>query len=82
MARGSRPGIVKMFSKSSRQAQGLTRFLIPFVPGAFSPEREAESTSIEYRGRENVDLYIHSPIRLHDVVLNHLSTRKTFPFLP
>jgi hypothetical protein len=24
-----------------------------------------------------VDIYIHSPIRRHDVVLNKLSTRKT-----
>jgi hypothetical protein len=27
-------------------------------------------TSNSYRGQENVDLYIHSPIRLHGVVLN------------
>jgi hypothetical protein len=27
-----------------------------------------------------VDLYIHSPIRLHGVVLNWLSTRTTLPF--
>jgi hypothetical protein len=31
-------------------------------------------TSDYYRGQENVHLYIHSPIRLHDVVLNYLST--------
>jgi hypothetical protein len=30
--------------------------------------------------RENVDLYIHSPIRLHGVVLNYLSTGTTLPF--
>jgi hypothetical protein len=28
-----------------------------------------------------VDLYIHSPIRLHDVVLNELSGETTLPFL-
>jgi hypothetical protein len=26
-----------------------------------------------------VDLYIHSPIRLHDIVLNQLSTGTTLP---
>jgi hypothetical protein len=37
-------------------------------------------TSSWYRGQENVDLYIHSPIRLHGVVLNYLSTGATLPF--
>jgi hypothetical protein len=31
------------------------------------------------RGKENVDLYIHSPLRLHGVVLNELSTGTTLP---
>jgi hypothetical protein len=31
------------------------------------------------RGQENLDLYIYSPIRLHSVVLNYLSTRTTLP---
>jgi hypothetical protein len=30
-------------------------------------------------GQENVDLYIHSPICLHGVVLNQLSTGTTLP---
>jgi hypothetical protein len=30
--------------------------------------------------QENVDLYIHSHIRLHGVVLNSLSTGTTLPF--
>jgi hypothetical protein len=29
----------------------------------------------------NVDLYIHSPVRLHVVLLNYLSTGTTLPFL-
>jgi hypothetical protein len=29
-----------------------------------------------------MDLYIHSPIRLHGVVLNYLSTGTTLPTLP
>jgi hypothetical protein len=32
------------------------------------------------RGKENVDIYIHSPIRLHGVVLSYLSTETTFYF--
>jgi hypothetical protein len=33
-----------------------------------------------YRGQENVDLHIHSSIRLHDVVLNWLSTETILLF--
>jgi hypothetical protein len=29
---------------------------------------------------EAMDLHIHSPIRLHDVVLNQISTGTTLPF--
>jgi hypothetical protein len=32
-----------------------------------------------HRGEENVDLYIPSPIRLHGVLLNYLSTGTTLP---
>jgi hypothetical protein len=39
-------------------------------PGINRPGREADHTSNQCRGQENVDLYIHSPIRLHGVVLN------------
>jgi hypothetical protein len=39
------------------------------------------TTSNYCRGQENVDLYIHSLIRLHGVVLNLLSTGTTSPFL-
>jgi hypothetical protein len=47
---------------------------IQWVPEALSPEvkrpgREADHLQ-RVRGQENVDLYIHSPIRLHGVVLN------------
>jgi hypothetical protein len=49
---------------------------LPTVPGALSPEvkrqmREAEHsppTSAQFK--KNVDLHIHSPIRLHVVVLS------------
>jgi hypothetical protein len=29
---------------------------------------------MQYQGQENLNLYIHSPICLHDIVLNQLST--------
>jgi hypothetical protein len=44
-------------------------------------EREADrSPPTSAEGQEYVDLYIHSPIRLHCVVLDYLST-KTLPLL-
>jgi hypothetical protein len=53
--------------------------------GSFSGGKAAGAwswplTSNHCRGQENVDLYIHSPIRLHGVVLNSLSTGTTLPF--
>jgi hypothetical protein len=36
-------------------------------------------TSNQCRGRENADLYIHSPTRLHGVVFNWLSAGTTLP---
>jgi hypothetical protein len=40
--------------------------------GVLSPE-------IKWPEQENMDIYIHSPIRLHDVVLNYLSTVMNLP---
>jgi hypothetical protein len=37
-------------------------------PGVKRPRREADHTSKECWGQENVELYSHSPIRLHDSV--------------
>jgi hypothetical protein len=42
--------------------------------GSFPADKAAEArtsqlTSNQYRGEEYADLYIHSPIRLHGVVL-------------
>jgi hypothetical protein len=40
-------------------------------PGVKRPGREADhSPPTSAVGQENVDLYIHSPIRLHGIVLN------------
>jgi hypothetical protein len=69
-----------IFSKSSRPALGSTQPPIQWVPGALSPGGKAAGawswppTSSQCRGLENVELYIHSLIRLHSVVLNSLST--------
>jgi hypothetical protein len=52
-----------------------------FSPGAKRPGREADhSPPASAEVKENVDLYIHSPIRLHDVVLNSLGTGTVLPF--
>jgi hypothetical protein len=65
---------------------GSTQPPIQWVPEALSAgAKVAEAwswplTSSKHRGQENVDLYIHSPILLHDVVLNSLSTRTNVPF--
>jgi hypothetical protein len=68
-----------LFSKSSRPALGSTQ-PTQWVPRALSlgvkrPGREANHSALE-----NVDLYIHSPIRLHGVVLNSFSTETTLPY--
>jgi hypothetical protein len=75
-----------LFSTSSGLALGSTQPPIQGVTRALSlgvklPEREADHsppTSAEVK--KNVDLYIHSPIRLHGVVLNWLSTGITVLF--
>jgi hypothetical protein len=50
-------------------------------PGVKRPGSEADhSPPASAEVKENVDLYIYSPIRLHGVVLNSLSTGTTLPF--
>jgi hypothetical protein len=73
---GRSRGKVFLFSTSSRSSLGSTQSPIQWVPGALSPGvkrpgREADRplpTSAEVK--KKMDLYIHSPIRLHGVVLN------------
>jgi hypothetical protein len=43
------------------------------------PGREADHTPPTSAEVKNVDLYIRSPIRLHGIVLNYLSTETTLP---
>jgi hypothetical protein len=74
-----------LFSTSSRPALGCTQPPIQRVRGAHSsgvkrPEREADnSPPASAEVKENVDLYIHSPIRLHGVVLNYFTTGTVLP---
>jgi hypothetical protein len=42
-------------------------------------ETVSNTNSVEPDKWMNVDLYIHSPIRLHGVVLNYLSTEANLP---
>jgi hypothetical protein len=74
------------FSTSSRPALELTQPPNQRVPGAFSLgvkrlESEADHSPPTSAEVKKVGLYIHSPIRLHGVVLNKLSTWKTLPFI-
>jgi hypothetical protein len=72
--RSSSLGRCKIFllSTSPRPVLGPTQTPIQSVLGALSPEvkRPGPLTSSKCRGQEYVDLYSHSPIRLHGVVLN------------
>jgi hypothetical protein len=79
----SSPGRVKnfLFSKFSRPALGSTQPPIQWVPGVKRPGRETDhSFPANAEVEENEDLYIHSPIRLHGVMLNLLSAGTTLPF--
>jgi hypothetical protein len=77
-SRSSSPGRDKNFHFfiSSRPTLRFTQPSIQWIPGALSPGvkrlvHEADHlppTSAEVK--KNVDVYIHSPIRLHCVVLN------------
>jgi hypothetical protein len=64
-----------IFFSPGRPDRSGAQPLIQWVPGAVSPglkrqEREADHSPPASAGQENVDLYIHSNIRLHGVVLN------------
>jgi hypothetical protein len=78
------PAGSRIFSTSSRPVLGSTQPPIQWVPvdlspGVKRPGREADHSprASAERGQENLDLYIHSHIRLHAVVLNYLSTGTT-----
>jgi hypothetical protein len=50
-----------------------------FPPGVKWPGREANHSPPVSAEVKKVDLYIYSPIRLHGIVLNSLSTGTTLP---
>jgi hypothetical protein len=64
-----------LFTTASRTALGPTQPPIQWVPGALSlgvkrPEREDEHSPPSSAEVKCVELYLHSPIRLHGVVLS------------
>jgi hypothetical protein len=56
-------------TRSGAHPTSLTNGYRGFFPGSKAVEAEADY-SPPCRGQENMSLYIHSPIRLHGVVLN------------
>jgi hypothetical protein len=65
-----------LFTTASRTSLGPTQLPIQWVPGALSLGikrlgREADhSSQSSFEVKECVELYLHSPIRLHGVVLS------------
>jgi hypothetical protein len=65
-----------LFTTASRTALGPTQPLIQWVPGAHSmgvkrPGRGADNSPLSgTEVKERVELYLHSPIRLHGVALS------------
>jgi hypothetical protein len=83
--RGSIPGkgkrFVFHFPTTSRLTLGPTQPPTQWAPGPLSPRvkrlgREADHSPPRSR---MVELYLHSPIYLHGIVLNKLSTGTTVP---
>jgi hypothetical protein len=77
----SSPDRVKifLFSTSSRSALGHTQLPIQWVPVALSPGvnrpgREADHSPPTSAEIKKTLIYMSTPIRLHGIVLNHLST--------
>jgi hypothetical protein len=68
-------GNIFLLSTLSRLVLGPNQSPIKCIPGALSPEAkrlgcEGDHSPRVCQGQEYVDLYIHSPICLHGVVLN------------
>jgi hypothetical protein len=77
--------IFSLFYTSSRPVLGLTHPSYWMGTGTSFPGGKATGawswplTSNWCRGQENKDLYMHSPIPLHGVVVNWMSTGRTLP---
>jgi hypothetical protein len=75
-----------IFSTASIPALGPTQVPIQWVSRAVPPpevtrlEHEADHSSHLLQGLRMMQLYVHSPMCFHGVVLNELSTRTTLPF--
>jgi hypothetical protein len=65
------------FSTSARPVVGTTKPPILWIQRVKLPECETLRNSA--KSKKNVDLYIHSSIRLHGVVLNLLSSETIVP---
>jgi hypothetical protein len=65
-----------LFSTSSRPGLGPTQRPIQWAQGPISPGVKRQGFEVDHspptsaEGKENMDLYIHSPIHLDDIVLN------------
>jgi hypothetical protein len=75
-----------LFTTASRTVLEPTQPPIQWVPGDLSvavkrPELEIDhSPTSSPEVKERVELYLHSPIRLHGVVLGYEKHRDMFPF--
>jgi hypothetical protein len=61
-------GSIFLYSTASRRALGSTQPPIQWVPGALSPGREVDHSSPSSAKVKHVELYLHRPIRFHDVL--------------
>jgi hypothetical protein len=69
--------MARFFSTASRPALGPTQPHIQWVPGVLSPElerleREADHSANLVPMTRMVELYLHSPIRLHAIAQGQL----------
>jgi hypothetical protein len=85
----SRKGLgIFLFTTAYRPALGPTQPPIQCVPGALflgvkQPGREADhSTPSSAEVKECVELYLHSSVQIHGVVLSSKKHRDNFTFLP
>jgi hypothetical protein len=81
--RGSNLGRSKIFLYSiCRPTQPPIQWVTGFFPPVYSGRGVKLTTDLHLVPRSRiVGLYLHSPMYIHDLVLNYLSTGTTSPFL-